>query len=230
MKTLIHLFEECVEKYADNVYLLEKKNNKYSGATYREVKEKVYQFGAGLIEIGVKKGDRIALLSEGRNDWVICEIGIFYAGAVNIPLSIKLTEPSEIIFRLKHSGARFVITTKNQAKKVNPVFKEIETLEKIILLDPKESYDSHEIYYGDLLQSGKEFLKTHADAFAERWNSMESADLANICYTSGTTADPKGIMLTHGNYVANVKQSLSVFTIPPEWTTLLILPWDHAFA
>jgi len=230
MKTLIHLFEDCVEKYADNVYLLEKRNNKYSGATYREVKEKVYQFGAGLIDIGIKKGDRIALLAEGRNDWVICEIGIFYAGAVNIPLSIKLTEPSEIIFRLKHSGARFVITTKNQAKKVNPVFKEIETLEKIILLDPKEGYDSHEIYYGDLLQSGKEFLKTHADAFTERWNSLESADLANICYTSGTTADPKGIMLTHGNYVANVKQSLSVFTIPPEWTTLLILPWDHAFA
>jgi long-chain acyl-CoA synthetase len=230
MKTLIHLFEDCVKKYADNVYLLEKRNNKYSGATYREVKEKVYQFGAGLIEIGIKKGDRIALLAEGRNDWVICEIGIFYAGAVNIPLSIKLTEPSEIIFRLKHSGARFVITTKNQAKKVNPAFKEIETLEKIILLDPKESYDSHEIYYGDLLQSGKEFLKTHADDFTERWNSLASADLANICYTSGTTADPKGIMLTHGNYVANIKQSLSVFSIPPEWTTLLILPWDHAFA
>jgi long-chain acyl-CoA synthetase len=131
---------------------------------------------------------------------------------------------------LNHSGARFVIASKNQAKKVNPIFKEIETLEKIILLDPKDSYDNHEIYYGDLLQSGKEFLKTRADAFTARWNSVESTDLANICYTSGTTADPKGIMLTHGNYMANIKQSLSVFSIPPDWTTLLILPWDHAFA
>ena len=157
-------------------------------------------------------------------------MGIFYAGAADVPLSIKLTEPSEIRFRLKHSGARFVIASKNQAKKVNLVRKEIETLEKIILLDPKESYDSHEVYYGDLLESGKEYLKTHAEAFAERWNSVTSSDLANICYTSGTTADPKGIMLTHGNYIANIQQSLSVFSIPPEWTTLLILPWDHAFA
>ena len=117
----MHFFEDCVEKYADNVYLLEKKNNKFIGATYREIREKVYQFAAGLIQLGVNKGDRIALLAEGRNDWVISEIGMLYAGAVDVPLSIKLTEPSEIKFRLKHSGARFIITSKQQAKKINPV-------------------------------------------------------------------------------------------------------------
>jgi long-chain acyl-CoA synthetase len=230
MKTLVHLFEDCVKKYTDNVFLLEKKNNTYTGTTFREIKEKVYQFGAGLIQLGINKGDCIALLSEGRNDWVISEIGIFYAGAVDVPLSVRITEPSEIKFRLKHSGVKFVIASKNQAKKINPVFKEIDTLEKIILLDPQGTYASHEIYFGDILESGKEFLKTHEKVFAERWQSVGPDDMANICYTSGTTADPKGIILTHKNYIANINQSLSLFSIPPEWTTLVILPWDHAFA
>jgi long-chain acyl-CoA synthetase len=230
MKTLIHLFENCVKKYSDNVCLLEKKNNNYSGITFREVQEKVYQFAAGLVKLGVTKGDCIALLSEGRNDWVVSEIGIFYAGAVNVPLSVKLTEPSEIKFRLKHSGARFIIVSKNQEKKVDPFFKEIDTLEKIILLDPKEKYAGHEIYFQDIMTMGKEFLKTQKATFEERWQSIEGKDFANICYTSGTTADPKGIILTHRNYTANIEQSLSLFSIPPHWTTLLILPWDHAFA
>ncbi|MBN1414769.1 MAG: AMP-binding protein [Bacteroidales bacterium] len=230
MKTLIQFFEDCVEKYTDNIYLLEKKDNKYTGATYGEVKEKVYQFAAGLIQLGVNKGDRIALLAEGRNDWVISEIGMFYLGAVDVPLSIKLTEPSEIKFRLKHSGARFIIVSKSQAKKIHSLLKEIDAVEKIILLDPQDTYASHEIYFGHILQSGKEFLNTHEKAFTERWNSVEPDDYANICYTSGTTADPKGIILTHKNYLANIKQSLTLFSVPPDWTTLLFLPWDHAFA
>jgi len=230
MKTLIDLFEDCVKKYTGNVYLLEKKNTAFSGTTYGEIKETVYQFAAGLIQLGVNKGDRIAMLAEGRNEWVISEIGMFYVGAVDVPLSIKLTEPSEIKFRLKHSGARFIITSKQQAKKINPLLKEIDTIEKIILFDPQATYASHEKYFGNILESGKEFLKIHEKAFTERWQSLGPDDPANICYTSGTTADPKGIVLTHKNYLANIKQSLSLFSVPPEWTTLLFLPWDHAFA
>ncbi|MBN2274159.1 MAG: AMP-binding protein [Bacteroidales bacterium] len=230
MKTLIDLFEDCITKYADNICLLEKRNNQYVGTSFREVREKVYQFAAGLIELGVKKGDRIALLAEGRNDWVISEVGIFYAGAVDVPLSIKLTEPSEIKFRLQHSGARFVIVSKNQVKKVRQVFNEIDTLEKIIILDQQEKYENNELSYEAVLESGKEFLKTGGEDFSARWQSVEFGDYANICYTSGTTADPKGIILTHGNYIANIRQSLSLFKIPSDWTTLMILPWDHAFA
>src|SRR5512133_3297960 len=137
MKTLIQLFEDCVEKYSDNVFLLEKKNNKYIGSTYKEIQEKVYWFGAGLVDMGIQKGERLALLAEGRNDWVVCELGMFYAGAVDVPLSIKLTEPSELRFRLQHSGARYIVVSKQQAKKISPIFESVPTLEKIILLDPQ---------------------------------------------------------------------------------------------
>jgi len=229
MRTLTYLFENCVQKYSDNVCLLEKKNNKFKGATFREVQEKVYQFGAGLMSIGINKGDRIALLSEGRNDWVISELGILFAGAVDVPLSVKLTEPSELKFRLDHSGARFIIVSKNQSKKILALKGTFKTLEGIIFLDPQGDCKENERQFTDILHLGKEFLIGHTDEFRTRWTSVGEEDYANICYTSGTTADPKGIILSHRNYTANIEQSLSLFTIPPYWTTLLILPWDHAF-
>jgi long-chain acyl-CoA synthetase len=100
MTSIPQLFEESVKKYSQNVYLWEKKNDSYEQLTYSEVWELVYNFGAGLMKIGVKKGDRIAILSEGRNEWIIGELGILLNGAINVPLSVKLNEPSEILFRL----------------------------------------------------------------------------------------------------------------------------------
>ncbi len=230
MKTLIDLFENCVNQYSDNVFLLEKKNNKYIGSTFKEIHEKVYQFGAGLIEMGLQKGDRIALFAEGRNDWVIAELGIFYAGGINVPLSVKLTEPAEIKFRIAHSGARFIIVSKNQAKKIVSITNSLPVLEKVILFDPQQTCDSNEVFFQEILSNGKRFLKEKPDVFKERVSSVKGSDPANICYTSGTTADPKGIILSHRNYTANIEQSLSLYTIPRYWTTLMILPWDHAFA
>ncbi len=230
MRTLVQLFEDCAAKYSENVFLLEKKNNKFMGATFKEVHEKVLQFAAGLISLGIQKGDRIALISEGRNDWVYSELGILYAGAVNVPLSVKLTESSELKFRIVHSGARFVIASKSQAKKLTGLKEKIETLEKVILLDPPEKCEVHEIAFSYVLGQGKSYLKTNTEECRKRWMSVTEQDYANICYTSGTTADPKGIILSHRNYTANIEQSLSLFVIPMYWTTLLILPWDHAFA
>ena len=230
MKTLCELFEDCVAKYSDNVFLLEKKNNKYKGTTFREAQEKVYHLAAGLISLGIQRGDRIALLSEGRNDWVISELGILYAGAVNVPLSVRLTEPEELKFRLSHSGSRFVIVSKNQARKLETLKNSLEKVEKIILIDPQEECGEREILLSQVMGLGKEFLKSNAKECKELSMAITGEDYANICYTSGTTADPKGIILSHRNYTANIEQCLSLFVIPKYWTTLLILPWDHAFA
>jgi long-chain acyl-CoA synthetase len=230
MKTLNRLFEDCVARFSDNVCLLEKKNNNYKGTTFREVHEKVHQTAAGLIELGILKGDRIALLSEGRNDWIYGELGILFAGAINVPLSIKLTEPSELRFRLVHSGARMIMVSKSQAKKLIALRGTIPTLEKIIVFDNHDGCGPDEVYFQDILNSGRNFLRDNGKLCRDRWESVAESDYANICYTSGTTADPKGIILSHRNYTANIEQSLSLFSIPRYWTTLMVLPWDHAFA
>ena len=230
MKTIIDLFHASVNRYSDNPFLYEKKNGQYESLSYKETKSHVYNFAAGLISLGIQKGDRIALLAEGRNDWVISELGILFSGAINIPLSVKLAEPSEIKFRLAHSGTKMIITSRNQFPKIKKIYRELKELEKIILLDSIDKMDVSEISFKEVLKQGEKYLKKNEETFKKRWQSITNDDYANICYTSGTTADPKGIILSHRNYTANVEQSLSLFTIPPNWTTLLILPWDHAFA
>jgi long-chain acyl-CoA synthetase len=230
MKSLIQFFEESVEKYSSNVYLWEKPNDKYEGTTYGETRKQVYEFAAGLIKMGIKKGDRLSLISEGRNNWVIGELGILYTGALNVPLSVKLN-PEEIKFRINHSGSRMILVSSIQAQKLKNIIGECSTIEKIIHFDTQEEYASNEIHFNEVRKTGREWLEAEGNfsKFEEIFKGITPEDFANICYTSGTTADPKGIILTHGNYVTNVYQAYSLMDIPSFYKTLLILPWDHSF-
>jgi long-chain acyl-CoA synthetase len=183
------------------------------------------------MQLGISKGDRVSLLADGRNSWVIGELGILYAGGVNVPLSIKLN-PEEIRFRLTHSGSKMVITSSTQAPKILEVIDRCPDITKVIFMDPMEEYADGQIHFNEVRKTGREWLEIPANrkSFEEFTASITPSDYANICYTSGTTADPKGIILTHGNYVTNVYQSYSLMDIPQYYKTLLILPWDHSFA
>src|SRR4030042_365605 len=181
--------------------------------------------------MGIKKGDRISLISEGRNNWVIGELGILYTGAMNVPLSTKLN-PGEIKFRLDHSESRMILTSSIHYQKVKEVVRDCRFIEKIIHFDTQEDYAPNEIHFNEVRKAGREWLesKDNIAKFEQVAKSITPSDFANICYTSGTTADPKGIILTHGNYVTNVYQAYSLIDIPQFYKTLLILPWDHSFA
>jgi long-chain acyl-CoA synthetase len=230
MRTIVELLEKSAQKYGSNPYLLEKKTDRYEAITYKETQEQVYKVAAGFLALGIKKGDRIALLSESRTEWVICELGILHTGAISVPLPIMLKEGADLKFRLDHSGSRWVITSANQLDKINSIKKDLKNLEKVILLDPGESYSRDEIFIGKIEEMGMEYLKNNYEKFMETINSVGPDDYANICYTSGTTADPKGVILSHRNYTANIEQTLTLMDVPEWWTTLLILPWDHSFA
>lgn len=229
MKSIIELFEDNVEKYKTNPLLWEKKLDKYLPTTYQETYNKVLTFAAGLISLGIKKGDRIALLSEGRNHWVIAELAILYTGAINVPLSIKL-EASDLQFRIDHSDARFIIVSGNQAGKIQLIKNQLQKLEKIIFLDSQQILEENELNIDIVEKEGDKLLLTNKQLILNTKDSIKGSDIANISYTSGTTADPKGIILTHRNYTANVEQALSLMNIPTWYKTLLILPLDHSFA
>ena len=232
MKTIIELFETSVNKFSNNPYMWEKLDGEYKSFSYSEIREQVLAFGAGLMSMGIKKGDRVGLLAEGRTDWIVAELGILYAGAVNVPLSVKLEAGTDVAFRLKHSGARMVIISRTQVEKVESIFDECTELEKIVYLDEYEKDADYKTGLNEIKELGNDFLSDEKNlkAFEAKWKGIVSDDLANISYTSGTTADPKGIMLTHLNYAENVRQSNTLMTITPEFKTLTILPWDHAFA
>ncbi len=217
-------------RYPSNPYIWEKRDGAFRSTSYEEMRILVHRFAAGLITLGVKKGDRLSLLAEGRTWWVVAEMGMFYVGAIDVPISIQLNEPADLIFRLKHSGTRMVVVSDSQYKKVEAIKKELPDLEKVILMDPRESYAPDEVYMGDILAAGEQLLETDRKRFDLVRESIQPDDIANICYTSGTTADPKGIMLSQRNYTANTEQALSVITIPPSYKMFLFLPWDHSFA
>ena len=230
MRTIIELFETSVAKFPNNIYLWEKQNGKYEGTTYRQCQDLVFRFGAGLLAIGLQKGDRVGLISEGRNAWIISELGILYAGGINVPLSVKLDAGNELKFRLAHSGCKMIIVSKGHASKVEEIRNELPDLEKVIYLDEKENPGANDITYNQVLALGDEYLKSNREDFEAIYKNVMPDDVANISYTSGTTADPKGIMLTQLNYAANVVQSNTLMDITEDWKNLALLPWDHAFA
>ena len=230
-KTLVDLFEESVKNYSNNTFLLEKTGKEFKPTTYAEVKEQVYRLGAGLQALGVKKGDTMALLSEGRNMWIIGELAMFYAGAINVPLSIKLEESNDLLFRLIHGDVKYVMVSGNQLKKIRLIIDQLPLVEKVIVFDAQESYQSKEISLQEVLEMGDKYLSTHTvEEFKAVADTITNDDYATITYTSGTTADPKGVVLTHRNYTANVEQALTLVGIDQTWRTLIILPLDHCFA
>ena len=229
MRTLLDLLDFAVDNYPKNAYLHEKRGDVWHQTTYTETQERVQQFGAGILKLGVDFGDRIALLSEGRDNWIIAELGLLSAGCCSVPLSIKLS-PLELSFRIQHSGAKIAIVSESQWSKIKEIQGELTEMEHIIFLDNTSVKHEGDFYFDEICEMGVEYLKLHPQVLKEATQKITSDTLANITYTSGTTADPKGVMISHGNYIANVEQALTLMDIPPTFRTLAILPWDHCFA
>ena len=230
--TIIDFVEKYVAKYSENPFLWEKNldTNQWEPTTYAETLRQAKRIAAGLMALGVEKGDKISYLSEGRNMWVIGELGVLFAGAVNVPLSIKLEETNDLVFRVKHSDSKYVIASKFQLPKIRKILPECPMVEKVIVFDEIADLQENEMYIGQIIEMGDKFLAENEDKLVERYRSIGPDDYANISYTSGTTADPKGILLTHRNYTANVEQAHSVIGVEENDRMLIILPLDHCFA
>ena len=229
-RTIIDLFEESVAKYGAKDFLLEKRNGKFEPTTYAQTKVEALKTGAGLAAIGVRPGDRVSILAEGCNNWIISELGLLYAGAVSVPLSIKLEEANDLLFRLRHADVKVLFVSKTQLPKVVKIVDQLPDLEHIIVWGDVDSNLAIAETIESLKACGEQYLLEHGKEFLAIGRALQNDDYATITYTSGTTADPKGVVLTHRNYTANVEQALSVVTIPSEWRTLIILPLDHCFA
>ncbi|MBR3826374.1 MAG: AMP-binding protein [Alistipes sp.] len=230
-RTIIDLFEESVVKYGTKEFLLEKHNGKFEPTTYDETKRRALKIGAGLRALGIERGDRVSILAEGCNNWIISELGLLYAGAISVPLSIKLEESNDLLFRLRHSDAKLIFVSKHQLRKIRNIVAELADLKHIVVWgDVDGGLAEGEMSLEALETMGEGYLVEHRDEFLAIGQCLQNNDIATITYTSGTTADPKGVVLTHRNYTANVEQALSVVSIPSTWRTLIILPLDHCFA
>ena len=232
--TIIDFVEKYTHQFPNNVYLREKVDGEWKEITQEQTRQTAYKIGAGLMALGLEKGDKIALLSESRSMWILAELGAMYAGATDIPLSVNLGSTADIVFRIKHSESKWVLVSANHLHRIREALPECPDIKKVIVFDDTaffvDSLQEPEIRMSEVMKMGEEFLKKNEKAFLNRYQSIGPDDYANISYTSGTTADPKGILLTHRNYTANVAQGSSVINIGENHVMLIILPLDHCFA
>ncbi len=228
-KTIIDLFESSVATYGDKTFLLEKSGGEFRPTSYTQAREQAIAIGAGLARLGLQPREHVSILAEGSNNWILSELGIFYAGGVSVPLSVKLEESGDVLFRLSHADVAVVMVSASQLHKVRAVRASLPALRHVVLMDGAEAGEG-EITLAEVMVHGWEYLANHREDFLKRSAALQNDDHATITYTSGTTADPKGVVLTHRNYTANVEQALSLVDIPPSWRTLIILPLDHCFA
>ncbi len=158
-KTIIDLFESSAKRFPSNPFLWEKTGKRFEPTTYAEVRDLVYEEGAGLISLGVRKGDNMALLSEGRNAWIIGELAMFYAGATNVPLSIKLEEANDLLFRLVHADVKYIMVSGQQLKKIRAIKDKLPAVRKIIVLDEQAEYQDREMPLSEIRRMEPEKLE-----------------------------------------------------------------------
>lgn len=227
--TIIDFVNEYVDKYQNDTYLREKVNEVWTETSFIKTRDEARLIAAGFMSLGLNKGDKVSLLAEARPMWVITEFGILFAGGVDVPLSYKLESDYDLTFRINHSDSRFIVASEMEIEKVRRVIAQCPAIEKVIVMDDIPLQEG-EIYLKDVREAGVKFIEEHPGELEARMASVGPDDYANISYTSGTTADPKGILLTHRNYTANVAQGASVISIDRGDIMLIILPMDHCFA
>lgn len=227
--TIIDFVNEYVDKYQNDTYLREKVNGVWTETSFIKTRDESRLIAAGFMSLGLNKGDKVSLLAEARPMWVIAEFGILFAGGVDVPLSYKLESDYDLTFRINHSDSRFIVASEMEIEKVRRVIAQCSAIEKVIVMDDIPLQEG-EIYLKDVREAGVKFIEEHPGELEARMASVGPDDYANISYTSGTTADPKGILLTHRNYTANVAQGASVINIDRGDIMLIILPMDHCFA
>ena len=191
--------------------------------------ERVKDVALGLAALGIRPGDRVALLSENRPDWSIADLAILSLGAINVP--IYTTQALEQVdYILSDSGARAIfISTRRLYKHVQPVLAK-RPLERLIFFEPEVAEDiEHGISLDELERQGSELAQQRPGAFDAYLQAVRPDDLATIIYTSGTTGEPKGVMLTHNNFMSNVQSIAKGLPIVPTDTALSVLPLSHIF-
>jgi len=191
--------------------------------------ERVQSVALGLAALGIRPGDRIALLSENRPEWSIVDLAILSLGAINVPI-YTTQAVDQIDFILKDSGARAIFISNRKLYRHARMVLAERKLEHLIFFDPEIAED---IDRGSSLESlentGQTQARERPEAFDAYLSAVRPDDLATIIYTSGTTGEPKGVMLTHNNFMSNVLAITKGLPIGPTDVALSVLPLSHIF-
>ncbi len=244
------MLDTAVDRFGDSAYSFRKTDAGWSALSYRATRENAQAVARGLLAFGIVPGQAIALIAEGSPEWITSEYSALYAGCTCVPLSFRLL-PEEIPFRINHSSSRAIFLSRISLDSVLQVYGQLETRPYLVYLDDDLDYFAERLMAvglsmalqdtasADVDPEGRGLSFSSLKAFGgrledprieENIRKAREDDVVTISYTSGTTGNPKGIMLTHLNYYANCRDSVDAFQVPEHYKTLIILPCDHSFA
>ena len=229
--TLVELFLDVVDRLPDSPALGRYEEGEWTSISYHDVLSQVRLVGGAFADLGIERGDRVAILSENRPEWALSDYGCLCSGVVGVPVYATLTA-EQVRYVLSNSGSRLVfVSTREQLDKVLEVREALPELTRVVIYDrPPGELPDGVMSWADFLARGRAGTEGISDeAFRAEAESARPEDVATILYTSGTTGDPKGVMLSHNNLRSNVKAAEQILPIDHRDTTLSFLPLSHVF-
>jgi long-chain acyl-CoA synthetase len=206
-----------------------KRHGLYRDLSWADYRARSLACGAALVEAGMAVGDRVGLLAENRLEWLLADMGILAAGAVNVPPHAPLT-PRQIHYQLADAGVRWLfVSTREQMDKVRQIRAELPSLQGVVVFD-REALGEDNVWWPAFLLRGQGALPRLAAELRRREAAVGTDDLATIMYTSGTTGNPKGVMLTHGNLLSNACATEAASPRGADALLLSWLPFSHIYA
>ena len=232
--TLNEMIQHSIEKFRDLPALKIREGDVFKPISYGRLGDIIRKLGTALIDIGIKKGDHIGLISDNRFEWMMCDLAILGTGACDVPRGSDTT-PNELEYIIKHAEIKIsFVEDRRQLQKIYAIAENLPRIKTLIVIDPeglvKEDFPLIEIYTMDeLIKRGESLIERGDNRFEQAWRNVKSDDLATIIYTSGTTGQPKGVMLLHKNIMHNVLSAPYSIPVTSGDKFLSILPTWHSF-
>ena len=227
--TLVDVFNEVARKHKRPDTLNYKSDGRWIPISSDQMLERAKRIAAGLHALGVRRGDRVALLSDSRVEWTLTDAGSIFAGTIDVPIYPTLTPP-QVRYILNDSGSSVLfLANREKFVELKDALGECPEVKHVIFFDSDGVTSADGLTLGQLEERGRE-LEQNEPGYVDRIAAqITPEDLATIIYTSGTTGEPKGVMLTHSNLVSNLIDSSGHLSFGEQDTVLSVLPLSHVF-
>ena len=239
--TLPKLLQKIAKKYPDIAAQYSKnEQGNFISLSYSQVFDRVLNFAGGLLSLGISRGDRVGLIADNRKEWYHASMGIMAIGACDVPRGCDATEQDLIRILSFAECTTTVIENREQFIKILKNQPQFPLLKTIIVIDPIDMQDeelkakgniSHfDIYsYDKIIEQGITYRKEHPDAVEQELEIGRDTEVATIIFTSGTTGEPKGVMLTHKNFIVQLDDLKTRVILYPGEKAIVVLPVWHSF-
>lgn len=227
VETISQLFINTIKSYPKDDLMFHKVKDRYVPISTEEFGQKVINFSLGLKALGLNAGDKLVILSENRPEWTMTDIAALCLGAITVPIYTTLS-PEQVKYIVNDSDAKVVVYSNSELwRKIESVKSQLPLVSRFItfLQEPPEGVQT----FNDIMELGKQTAQRDPHLFDQLAKTVKAADVASIIYTSGTTGEPKGVMLTHSNFVSNVTSVSRILPISSEDTCLSFLPLSHSY-